>query len=413
MQTISIKQSGAFVDTFTLPPTKDGPLRGLRFGVKDLIDVAGHRTGCGNPTWLATHPPAIVSAVCVEQLLAAGAECVGKTITDEFAFSLLGENFHYGTPLNPAAPDRVPGGSSNGSASAVACGLVDFAIGTDTGGSVRVPASNCGIWGWRPSHGLISVAGVMPFATTLDAVGVFARDAELLRQVALVLLAVDASSEPLQLHATIHLVRETFDITDAAARKSLHDSIGKLNSILGSHVVENSLAHLCGDEQAGDLSKWLTIYRVLQGTEYESNLGSWMADIKPTLGPAMTAGVESVKKLNRTRIGESVGLREHYARRLNRTLASGDLLCFPTAPTPAPLKGSNAYDRSNDYYWRTLSINAIAGIARLPQVSMPLGQVDGVPVGLSLVAGQGRDRELLNAVVRVSKQLQSFPIRLQ
>src|SRR4029079_3629373 len=206
MQAISWEKSGAFVETFMLPPTKDGLLCGLRCAVKDLIDVAGHRTGCGNPTWLATHPPATVSAVCVEQLLAAGAQCEGKTITDELAFSLLGENHHYGTPLNPAAPDRVPGASSNGSASAVACGIVDFALGTDTGGSVRIPASNCGIWGWRPSHGRISVAGVMPFAPTLDTVGVFTRSAELLQQVATVLLANDSSTTA-EAPSSIYIVR--------------------------------------------------------------------------------------------------------------------------------------------------------------------------------------------------------------
>src|SRR5712671_3391861 len=207
MQTISIEQSVAFIEKFTLPATKDGPLRDLCFAVKDLIDVAGHPTGCGNPTWLATHPPASVSAVCVEQLLAAGAQCEGKTITDELAFSLLGENHFYGTPLNPSAPDRVPGGSSSGSASAVACGLVDFALGTDTGGSVRVPASNCGIWGWRPSHGLISVAGVMPFSPTLDTVGVFARSAETLQRIARALLAADALDRTAPIPGTIHLVR--------------------------------------------------------------------------------------------------------------------------------------------------------------------------------------------------------------
>ncbi len=164
MKSITIAQSGTFVDNFSLAATGEGPLSGLTFVVKDIIDVAGHRTGCGNPTWLATHPPATVHAVCVEQLLAAGGRAVGKTISDEIAFSLLGENHFYGTPLNPAAPDRIPGGSSSGSASAVACGLADFALGTDTGGSVRVPASNCGLWGLRPSHGFVSVAGVMPFA---------------------------------------------------------------------------------------------------------------------------------------------------------------------------------------------------------------------------------------------------------
>ncbi len=154
---ITVAQSNAFITTFDLSPTGSGPLDGLRFGIKDTIDVAGFKTGCGNPTWRDSHPAAVVHAVCVEQLLRAGARCVGKTISDELALSLLGENYFYGTPLNPRAPERVPGGSSSGSASAVACGLVDFALGTDTGGSTRVPASNCGIWGFRPSHGFVSV----------------------------------------------------------------------------------------------------------------------------------------------------------------------------------------------------------------------------------------------------------------
>ena len=140
--TITVAQSNAFVSTFDLLPTGSGTLDGLSFAVKDTIDVAGFKTGCGNPTWRDSHPSAVVHAVCVEQLLRAGARCIGKTICDELAFSLLGENYFYGTPLNPHAPDRMPGGSSSGSASAVACGLVDFALGTDTGGSTRVPASN-------------------------------------------------------------------------------------------------------------------------------------------------------------------------------------------------------------------------------------------------------------------------------
>src|SRR5437764_3737377 len=208
---ITVAQSNAFVTTFDLSPTESGPLDGLRFAVKDTIDVAGFKTGCGNPTWRDSHPAAVVHAVCVEELLHAGARCIGKTISDELAFSLLGENHFYGTPLNAHAPDRVPGGSSSGSASAVACGLVDFALGTDTGGSVRVPASNCGIWGFRPSHGLISVAGVMPFAPTLDTVGIFTRSGALLEQVASVLLATEAVPQTSTAEiGAIHLVREAF-----------------------------------------------------------------------------------------------------------------------------------------------------------------------------------------------------------
>ena len=206
--TITVAQSNAFVTTFDLSPTDSGPLDGLRFAVKDTIDVAGFKTGCGNPTWRDSHPAAVVHAVCVEQLLRAGARCVGKTISDELAFSLLGENHFYGTPLNPHAPDRVPGGSSSGSASAVACGLVDFALGTDTGGSTRVPASNCGIWGFRPSHGFVSVAGVNPLAPSFDTVGILARSADVLAKVGLVLLAGApvSSSKP----ATIYLIRRGF-----------------------------------------------------------------------------------------------------------------------------------------------------------------------------------------------------------
>src|SRR5919199_3270267 len=181
-------EGDAFIESIEVGPTGSGSLYGLSFAVKDLIDIGGHKTGSGNPTWQETHQPASVNAVCVEQLLAAGARCVGKTVSDELAFSLLGENHFYGTPLNPKAPERVPGGSSSGSASAVARGLSDFALGTDTGGSVRVPASNCGLWGLRPSHGYISVAGVNPFAPTFDTVGILARSAAVLAHTAAVLL---------------------------------------------------------------------------------------------------------------------------------------------------------------------------------------------------------------------------------
>src|ERR671927_1235558 len=188
---VGTAEDDAFVESVEVDPTGSGSLDGLSFAVKDLIDIGGHKTGCGNPTWRDTHPPASVNAVCVEQLLGAGARCVGKTVSDELAFSLLGENHFYGTPRNPKAPGRVPGGSSSGSASAVASGLVDFALGTDTGGSVRVPANNCGIWGLRPSHGFISVAGVNPFAPTFDTVGILASSAEIMAAVASVLLACE------------------------------------------------------------------------------------------------------------------------------------------------------------------------------------------------------------------------------
>src|SRR5215468_9446108 len=172
----------------TLQGAPDGPLRGLTFAVKDVYDIAGHRTGNGNPVWLKTHPPATCTASAVERLLASGARMVGKTQTDELAYSLNGENVHYGTPTNPRAPGRIPGGSSSGSAAAVAGGLVDFALGTDCGGSVRLPASYCGIYGIRTSHGLIPIDGVADLAKTFDTVGWFAQTASLMHRVGRVLL---------------------------------------------------------------------------------------------------------------------------------------------------------------------------------------------------------------------------------
>ena len=166
----------AFVSTFTVAGAGDGPLSGLTFAAKDIYDVAGHVTGCGNPDWARTHPPAEAHAPAVATLLAAGATLVGKTHTDELAYSLMGANAHYGTPKNTADPRRVPGGSSSGSVAAVAAGLVDIGLGSDTGGSVRLPASFCGVYGLRTTHGLLPLDTAMPLAPSFDTVGWYSSD---------------------------------------------------------------------------------------------------------------------------------------------------------------------------------------------------------------------------------------------
>lgn len=165
-----------------------GELRGLTVAVKDLFAVAGHRIGAGNPTWLAESPTELTNASVVQSLLAMGANITGIVQTDEFAYSLGGTNVHYGTPRNPAAPGRIPGGSSSGPASAVALGLVDVGLGTDTAGSIRVPASYCGLYGFRPSHGVLAVQGLLPLAPSFDTVGWLAGDAVTFQRVAEVLL---------------------------------------------------------------------------------------------------------------------------------------------------------------------------------------------------------------------------------
>ncbi|HTQ38835.1 MAG TPA: amidase [Pirellulales bacterium] len=411
---ITIEQSGAFIETCELPPTGDGLLAGLRFAVKDLIDIAGRKTGCGNPSWRDTHPPARSHAVCVEQLLAAGGRCIGKTVSDEVAFSLIGENHFYGTPLNPRAPNRVPGGSSSGSASAVACGLADFALGTDTGGSVRFPASNCGIWGLRPSHGFISVAGVMPFAPTFDTVGLHAGSAKLLARAAGVLLGANpraaAGTERLAKPAYIHVLKEAFALAEPAVSQAHQTAIENLRKQFGSALHETSLVEILGgDEPApANFDSWFETYCVIQWSEIENSLGPWIAESKPTFGPVTTNNFEMIKTLDRRRVLPAMVRREKYYRALRKFLGPADLLCIPTTPAPAPLKGSLGLDqRVGDYYKRALSLTSIAGIGRLPQVSLPLSSVTvgGVelPLGLSLLGSFGEDLFLLDVVQQIAQ----------
>jgi amidase len=403
--TITVAQSNAFVTTFDLSPTGSGPLDGLRFAVKDTIDVAGFKTGCGNPTWRYSHPAAVVHAVCVEQVLHAGARCVGKTISDELALSLLGENHFYGTPLNARAPDRVPGGSSSGSASSVACGLVDFALGTDTGGSTRVPASNCGIWGFRPSHDLISVAGVNPLAPSFDTVGILAQSADVLAKAGLILSAGApvSANKP----ATIHFIREAFALADANVQEALSEPMRRLRETFDDAMRESSLRDLVADDAGHSFATWADIFCVIQWAEIKSCLGAWIANAKPEFGPEIAASFQLVNQLDRRRIPEAVQRREQYFRSLHDFLGPDDLLCIPTTPALAPRKGDppSRSSSGSGYYPRTLSLTSVAGMGRLPQVSLPIAEADGVPVGLSLLARHGQDLFLLEVAKRIEKQI--------
>lgn len=402
----TIQESGALVETVAYPPTASGPLDGLSFAVKDIIDLAGRRTSCGSPDWGRTHPPAAANALCVDQLLGAGARCVGKAISDELAFSLDGENYFYGAPLNPRAPDHVTGGSSSGSASAVACGLADFALGSDTGGSLRVPAANCGIFGWRPSHGIISTAGVTPFAPGFDTVGLLAGSADLLSRAGSVLLAASVPGDVAV--GALHLITEAWAIADQEIRAALSRAVKLLHGLFGDQVRETSLREIDGAGAGLGLASWYETSSILQWCEMWSCLGSWVESAKPTLSPKAAKFFDLIKNTDRGRLGDAVRTREHYCRGLKSFLGPGDLLCFPTVPAPARLKGGVKADRPDqpktNYYPRTLSLTAIAGIGRLPEVSLPLAEVDGVPVGLSLLAAPGQDAYLLGVVQLVASR---------
>jgi amidase len=360
-----------------------GPLVGLTFAVKDIYDVAGHRTGFGSPDWLRTHEPAATTAPVVQRLLDAGARLVGKTHTDELTWSLTGENAHYGTPVNVNAPGRIPGGSSSGSASAVAAAVVDFAVGSDTGGSVRLPASFCGILGMRPTHGRIPLDGVCPLAPSFDTCGWFARDAGVFERVGRTLLYDDAPAPP---PARLLIAQDALEVATETVAHALRSALDKVAALVGM-----SEPVTVGDEP---LVLWMDYFRFLQGAEAWTCHGEWIRREKPVLGPGVKerfAWAPTVAPADITRAGTR---REEIARRMAEMLGGRTVLALPSAPSIALLRNSPP-KVLDDLRARALPILCIAGLARLPQVSLPLAQLDGCPLGLSLIAARGNDTLLL------------------
>ena len=362
-----------------------GPLTGLTFATKDVFDIAGHRTGNGNPMWLETHPPAERTASAVQRLLDAGARLVGKTHTDDMAYSLNGENVHYGTPVNPVAPGRIPGGSSSGSAAAVAGGLVDFALGTDCGGSVRLPASYCGLYGLRPTHGLVPADGVVPLASSFDTVGWFARDAALMRRLADVLLPPAASWAPTRLL----IAPVAFAAAGAVVTEALRDSVNRMNAKFRS--VEEARVYV------GDPSEWAQLFRVLQGAEVAAQHGTWIDHHKPSFGPGVHERFEWARTIDPSAVAAAKPKREAIARHMEALLGDHALICLPAAPGIAP-KLKTPGQELEPFRARAFVLLAIAGLASLPQLTLPAATIDGCPIGLSLIAPHGRDRALLDWV---------------
>lgn len=382
-----------FIETFDIAPYSTGELSGFNFSVKDLIDVENSITGCGNPFWKKAHPPALRHALCVDQLLHAGARCLGKNICDDFAFSLYGKNFFYGTPLNPKAPDRIPGGSSSGSASAVAAGRVDFALGTDTAGSVRVPASNCGIYGMRPSQGRGSLSGVVT-CSSFDTVGIFAPSMEVLEKVAGVLLGLNAKANRLN---KIYLVKEAFDLCDAAVVQALEPPIAQLKEDLP--VEEISLDEILGLSEG--INACFECHALIKNIEAWNSLGDWLKQNPHSISPKIKENFDYIASLDRKELSNKMRLREQLRNRLNSFLEPGNLLCFPTTAGLPPLISATSEElKEKKYSRRTLMLASIACIGDLPEITTPYFTTEGVPIGLSFAAAHRND-ELLTQTVRL------------
>lgn len=377
-----------------LEGTADGPLAAHTFAAKDVFDIAGQRTGFGNPTWLATHAPAVKTAEAVLRLVEAGADMIARTLTDELTYSLTGENIHYGTPINPRCPDRVPGGSSSGSVVAVAGGLADFSLGTDCGGSVRLPASYCGVFGMRPTHGRAPLQGVIPFASSFDTVGWFAADALVLERVGRILLNDKGASTPPR---RLLIAIDAFALVEPAVTDAPRTAV-----TLATHAVGRAEDVTVSIE---GLATWTEVFRTTQAAEIWANHGGWIREANPKLGPGVRERVEWASTIDPTVVADARSKREMIISRLEHLLCDGDILCLPTAPRVAPLRTSGTSDLEVTYRNQAMCLLCIAGLGGLPQVSLPICELDGCPLGLSLVGPRGSDVQLLDMVALLTRRL--------
>ncbi len=376
----------AFVPYPDVPVTNatTGPLSGLSFGVKDLFDVAGYPTGGGSPFILAMSGIKASTAPAVQKLLDAGARFAGKTVTDELAFSMNGNNAHFGAPVNGAAPDRITGGSSSGSASAVSSRLCDFALGSDTGGSVRAPANHCGLYGIRPTHGRISLDGVLDLAPSLDTCGWFARDVGTFARVADVLLGEDTS--PLSERICLLKPIDVWALATPDAMRALLPALAHIEDMVGTAC-----------EVTASLDSFEAMYwnfRYVQAREAWTTDGPLIERFAPPLGPGVKERFEWSRQITDDQGAQGYAFRERFRKHFAALLGSDGVLVMPTMPDIAPLR-SESESALEDYRNRAIQLLCMAGLSGFPQISLPLASRDSAPLGISLLGPAGSDRSLI------------------
>ena len=375
-----------------LAGASDGPLAGLTFAAKDIFDVAGHVTGCGNPHWKATHGPADANAWVVQALVDAGATMTGKTITDELTRGIFGENMHYGTPRNPRAPGRVPGGSSSGSASAVAGKLVDFALGSDTGGSVRVPASFCGLYGLRPTHGRIHRDGMLLQAPSYDTIGWFARDAETFARVGAVILP--PAAEVMRPRRLV-IAEDAFELAEPPVRAALEAAVDTVAAAFDSRTTERL--------SPSSLEEWSGHQQILQSREAWESIRDWLDATNPAMSFEVSDRYVTARAVTDEQVAAAQAGRDAINARMNEVFQDGEtVVCLPTTVAPAPPLGQ-AVSARHTLRLRNSALTSIAGNTGRPQLSLPLSEVDGLPIGLSLLGDHGADEQLIAIAVEIQR----------
>lgn len=368
---------------FTVSPTGSGALDGLNFAAKDLFDVAGYCTGAGNPAWLDTHAPAAGHSALVARLLAAGATLHGKTLTDELAYSIHGANIHYGTPLNTRAPDRVTGGSSSGSAAAAAARLVDFALGTDTGGSTRVPSSYCGLWGLRTTHGRLSAAGVVPLSPRFDTMTWMAADAHVFERVGSVLLNDEAG----RTWRGAVLLTDALAQADAVFAPLAHKVAQALERDAGLRV-ERAPA------SSHHLDTWRQTYITASAHDAWQTHRDWIASARPVFDHAIQGRWDAASRVTQGDAAQAYAMQAVLRDEVRGLLGADRIGILPSASSIAIARDADPAS-VDAIRASTFRITAIAGLAGLPQVNIPYIGSDGMPAGISLLGPAGSDLALI------------------
>jgi amidase len=374
-----------------LAGSPQGPLAGLTAAVKDMYDIAGERTGGGNPDWLAAQAPAKETCASVRKLLEAGATIIGKTITEEFFFSVVGINPYYGAPVNPRAPGRVTGGSSSGSASATAANACDFALGSDTGGSVRIPASLCGLYGIRPTHGRVDLSGAMAMAPSLDAAGWFANGPGLFRKIGGVLLTGKAEPAPIR---NLILLDDAFAAADPQIAGLMRDALTGMADTLPTATHEMMAP--------GGLESLRECFRVVQGHEIWRIYGDFITRHNPALGTGVRERMQFAASVTERDLDGANEIRRALRARAVALASQGTILALPTSPSIAP-RIDTPEPELDQFRAKVIRLMSIASLSGLPQVTIPIGTVAGCPAGLSFIGWPGGDEALLDLAVKLSR----------
>jgi amidase len=373
-----------------VPNAAFGSLAGLRVGVKDLFDVTGYPTGCGHPLRLEQADVAVASAPPVQAMLDAGAIFAGKTHMDELAYSVNGINHHYGAPINTAAVDRITGGSSCGSAAAVAGDLVEIGLGSDTGASVRLPASYCGLFGIRPTHGAVSLKRAMPLSPSFDTVGWLTRDAGTLRQVGQILLPGEAVGELTRLL----IADDAFAILSNEAI----DAFLPVLDTLRDGYPRIGAAALFPD----DLPDRRPAFRIAQSYEAWQSHGDWIKTHLPEIGPGVSDRFRFGSTVSREDYDKANVVRTVIRRFIDDIVGNDSAILLPSAIGPAPLRHTSMAELEaiRDQAQQVLCIASLTGH---PQVSIPAVKLDGAPLGMSIIGPRGGDKKLLRLAEQISE----------